>query len=436
MEPDFRIYEQYTDHEFKFYFLTDGKNKKTKDIRRLFYSYIKTKSICNEITPEEEIDIILRCRLLRNIPRNKARLMLHAMGNALLEEINNINPDLFVSHMVDDYVTHLVSVIANRQGKKFIVYYPSYFTGYAQISLGPNGKAYDVRIPEDHEASNILQVISNSMYRQNYKQNNSYTILHHIKNILKYRLNKVIYSVKSIIENDRENAHYKTIAYMATRRYLSDYPKKCYFDLEWRKKLIKLTKANQRKIIYFPLAYFPESVVDYWIDDLSIICYEEKTLEIIDDLAKNFIVIIKEHIHMMGSRNKNFYSQIGKISNVINVYPLEYSNEIVKVADAVVLGGGSIGVEAAIRGKPIFSFCRNAYWFKHAKAFTLPLDNIDQWASIISNGINTFIPLTEEESKEFILACLRSTVPISGQGIIWPHIGFDDLKKIISPGTL
>lgn len=436
-EQDFRVYENNLNNEIKYYFLTDGKSSKTRDIRKSFYKGVRNKILFSELTPEDEIEIILRCRFLRNIPREKARVLLHAMGRALSEEIDNINPDLYISHMVDDYVTHLVSFIASRRGRKFLVYYPSYFTGYAQISQGANGEAYDVRTPNEYEADNILQVILNNMYRQNYRQNKNYTFIYHLKAVLKHKIKKVVYFARSIIDQDLQNAHYKSMPYIAARRYLTDYPRQSDFDALWKNKLKNEIKINARPVVYVPLAYFPEAVVDYWVDDVSIINYENKMLNIINLLAKEFIVLVKEHIHMMGSRRRNFYYSLNKKNpNIINVPPLEYSNYVVNVADAIVMGGGSVGVEAAIRGKPIFSFCKNAYWFAHAKAFSLPLDNIEEWSSIIKIGLQTFVPLNEQEKREFILACLRSTIPISSKGTIWPHIGPDDLKEFITSSLI
>ena len=58
----------------------------------------------------------------------------------------------------------------------------------------------------------------------------------------------------------------------------------------------------------------------------------------------------------------------------------------------------------------MFSFCPTVYWFAESGATELSLQEIERWPTIIDRGIGSHRPIGEARSREFIRACLASTV--------------------------
>ena len=134
---------------------------------------------------------------------------------------------------------------------------------------------------------------------------------------------------------------------------------------------------------------------------------------------------------MVGARAPDIYRRIGAIEHVVNAHPKEFSNDLLAEADAVVLGGGSVGVEATVRGKPVLSYAPNTYWFSASGASYLDLDDMAGWPAAVRRAIDGFRPLTEPERFEFIRACLASTVRPRDGSRRWPLIAHEDLSRLL-----
>ena len=134
---------------------------------------------------------------------------------------------------------------------------------------------------------------------------------------------------------------------------------------------------------------------------------------------------------MLGARNPDFYKRLGSIQNVVMVPPLEYSSEVMANCDAVLLGAGSGGVEAALHDKPIFTFSKTSYWFARSGAVYLDLASTGSWAEHIVGALKSARPLSKNEKHEFIRACLGSTVLPRPGGRRWPLIDPQHLKLLL-----
>jgi len=213
---------------------------------------------------------------------------------------------------------------------------------------------------------------------------------------------------------------------------MRDFPFASYFHGNWAKTVEHL--GDQRPgspVVYLPLSYFPESTIDYWIGNKKAIAYEPLVLEMIRELARDNIVIVKEHLHMMGARRASFLKSLKEIPGCVSVHPRELSNEVVALADAVLLGSGSPGIEATIRGKPVFTFCNTSYWYRPSGATFLDLDQIDQWSGQIRAVLAAFEKPTAGELLAFIKGCLKSSTRVAPGIRIWPLLQPDDLRAVL-----
>ena len=71
------------------------------------------------------------------------------------------------------------------------------------------------------------------------------------------------------------------------------------------------------------------------------------------------MLAVKETIHGVGRRPRDFYGQIADLKNVVFLDMMEYGVEVVKKAAATATITGTAGMEAAVVGKPVITFGRH-----------------------------------------------------------------------------
>lgn len=414
--PDFRANFEPLSADYDFFLLTDGKGNGDGDTREAFYRHLKAPSRPSILTREETEDCILRCRLLRNLQRQDAERRVGAMAAALDEWYTRLQPKLTVSHAVDDYVTHLLSILARKRNILYLAYCFSFFPGCAQLLRYENGLPFNGREPESEEIEKVIAAITGSGFRQNYSQLSSrYSFRTHVFRVLRYLAKRAYFTARGILERDPLHVHYVITEFIAERRHLADYPPSSIFDEDWRGKL-----SGSDYAIYFPLGYFPESTIDYWTLNTSIIEYENKVVQMVAALSRNYRLLIKEHPHMVGIRSPDFYEKLRAFDNATLIGPFEYSSEVMRQCDAIVLGGGSGGVEAVLADVPVFTYCDTIYWFRPSRAHFLDLNQIEAWPDVISDGLRQARPLSDDEKRRFIGDCLASTLSVRPGSKRWP----------------
>lgn len=419
--------------EFDFRFLCDGKKPGTEDTRARFYHYWGNRVDFPGLSEKEIEDVISRCRLLRNLHRSDALRMLHAMAHTLHEYFEANKPDLVLSHLVDEYITHLVSILAARRGIRYIAYVYSYFSGYVQVLEGRDGSPLKFRTPSAEESAAICAKYSVGDFRQDYAQRPKGTRFRQFKGILRYNLKLAYFRLMRLIENDPLNMHYLITPYVAEHRRMSDLPDSDVFAADWRTRLVS-ARGNGQTTLFMPLAFFPEAAIDYWVNDTSIIDYEAKTIEIVGILAQSYCVVIKEHPHMVGSRNPAFYDRLKGIANVLMVPPDEHGTSLIVLTDATIVGAGSAGVEAGLRNKPVFTYCDTSYWFEESGSVFLPLSRTSEWPEMIANALPGMGRAGPQDALRLAFECLRSTAhqrPSDGR---WPLCDPSDLRNALSAG--
>jgi hypothetical protein len=428
--PDFQDNVAPLADSHQFHFITDGRAPGIRDTRERFYARMGKEPLPAIFSPADEDNVIARCRYLRHLPREQSQSMVRAMASVIAEEFERVNPQTVLAIMVDDYVTHLFSETARRRGIPFIGYCYSYFPGRSQATLYEGGVAHRLRRPDDEEVARTLAQISERTFRQNYLQKDVYTRLRHIKAMLRYQVKRVVFKLMGWRDRDPLHVHYGCLPYVVERRRWRDFPADTDFHPDWRERL-EAGAAQAKPVVYMPLGYFPESTIDYWIRDKRILDYETVMLRVVGLLGKEFRVVVKEHLHMLGARNPEFYRRLRDTPGVVSVPPSEYSNDVLGLSDVVLMGAGSIGVEAYIRGKPIVAYSNESYWFAASGARYIDLAAIDTWPGIITEAMRAHTPPKESQKFEFVRECLCSTMRTLRVGRIWPICVPDDLKAAL-----
>jgi UDP:flavonoid glycosyltransferase YjiC (YdhE family) len=428
--PDFQENVKSVAERFEPHFLSDGRCEGVADTRARFYELLGKAGRLEGFSDEDELDVIERCRYLRGLPRSRATQMLRSMAQTVSEAMTRINPAVVLSHMVDDYVTHLAAEIARRRGIVFVGYAYSYFPGKIQVTQYANGVPLNGREPADDEVAQTLELISERTFRQNYLQPETYTRRAHLKAMIRYRAKKVVFRYRAWRDHDPLHMHYSCLPFIVERRHWRDFPKSTDFHVDWRTQ-VKSEAAEDRPVIYFPLGYFPEATIDYWMEDRRILDYQNFVLGACRVLGQRFQVVVKEHLHMLGARSPEFYRAIRDTSGVVSVPPLEFSNDVVELSDVVLMGAGSVGVESFIRGKPVVSFCARSYWFKQSGTTFLDPADMASWPERVIGAIRSHKAPTLRERTTFIKGCLRSTMRVLKPGLRWPIAEPEDLRSTL-----
>lgn len=421
--------------EYDFHYLTDGRCPGTPDSRARFYARLGKAPAPTGFTAADEANVMERCRYLRNLEPGLAQAMLRAMASVIEEEMDRVRPTVVLSHMVDEYVTHLTAEIARRRGLVYVGYAYSYFPEKIQATRYSNGEAHRLREPANDEVRLTLEQISQRTFRQNYAQADTYTPTRHVKAMLRYRVKQVVFAIKARLDRDPLNVHYGCLPYVVERRRWRDFPKAADFHVDWKSRVEAPVGGDPRPIVYMPLGYFPEATIDYWIEDKKILDYQAQVLRICALLGTRFRVVAKEHLHMLGGRSPVFYRKLRDTPGVISVPPLEFSNDVLGIADVVLMGAGSVGVEAFIRGKPIVSFSDRSYWFASSGASYVDLADLSAWPDKIGAVIASYSPPSPERRFEFARECLRSTMRTQRPGRVWPICNPEDLRQALAAST-
>lgn len=348
----------------------------------------------------DEDDIILRCRLLRNVDRSLAVRMLRAMQGTM-ERILDRSHHMVFGPMVDDYITHLMVLVARCRGIRYFGVNGSYFEGVTHVTLGSDGSPVAVRSASVTEAMGHLDKISSADFRQNYLQPTAHDFVSHAKRVLRYHAKLLAFPLLKHYRRDPLNYHYIVQPFLGQAKSLSNHVDDSHFHPDWEQQI----RQSKDPLIYFPLGYTPEATTDYWIKDASWIDYEKKVLELARFLSPRFKVIVKEHVHMLGIRDKRFYKALASLENVVSVPPTVNSNRLLLTYRPVMfIGGGSAGVEATIRKMAVVSYCGNSYWVHASAARQVGHDLMNELPDALMHA-----QPADVDPIAFIQSCLKTT---------------------------
>lgn len=300
-------------------------------------------------------DIITRCRFLRSISFERSERLSRRFWNGINKLFEEREYDLVVSPLIDCYTMDIIERLATLRGVQYFSLVTFFVTGYSRFTK--RGELYDAkRDVDDEEIKNVLDMLTNDAYKVTYELNKERTSNEVFKFYVRRRLIETFYfPLKKLMSRDWDNYHYNTCSF-TTGKYLDYSPihSKNYFFL------IDDVKFDGNEV-YVPLHYSPEATVDYWCDDAKFAYYEESLIDVIKKSDKEIKFILKEHPAMYGKRSKEFYSKLAEMPNVCLIHPYENSNLLLSKVQNVLVYTGSVGVEALLRGKRVFTVTDNYY---------------------------------------------------------------------------
>ena len=321
------------------------------------YFQIITQDPPSQVDPATpiELDIILRCRLLRTIDQIEALFHLRAMWTSMSIALDNIKPDLILTETIDYYVIDILHTLARQRNIAFVGLVPTFISGYFRISA--RGEYVLSRKVTPDEIQNVLDKLLRVKYKPDFIKNSDsrlwiYAIGRWLRNLIKIPY----FWLKRLDSKERFNFHnWATLT--VSRLWAHPIPMVNLGDRNWRRLLSKTNKP----VIYIPLQMTPEATVDYWCEDSNAVNYEDYLIKLVKRLKQDFLLLFKEHPNVLGYRNPRVYKQLLQMESVVFAPTHTDSHELIDASDTVLVWTGSVGFEAAIRGKPVLTVCNPYY---------------------------------------------------------------------------
>ena len=185
-------------------YLTDFPTPSMHDIRDHFYRALHNPG-GDRLSPMEVEEVVRRCRLLRNIQRETAEGMVRAMHHALEAIVGAGEYDVCVGQVVDDYITHLLAIVARARGIAYLGLAGSYFPGHTQITLCEAGTPMRIRDVPSAEASAILSLIAAKDFRQDYLNLPSLRYATHLRQVMRYHAKRIVFAFLKVYRGDPLN---------------------------------------------------------------------------------------------------------------------------------------------------------------------------------------------------------------------------------------
>lgn len=392
-----------------------------------YYKYINAQDRMISSDPQDE-EVILRCRLMRAIPNNLAKRHVSAMRQAIREMLLRESPDVFICESVDQYLHDLLFQETERLGVVGYGLIRTFVNGYFRIST--RGEMQVVREPNAHEVSVILtNLIDDKYIPQNLVSLKRSLFQTYFKIYISNHMRIIYFAALRWITGEVYNYHYWSSILTTKKYYAHIIPRISFGDLEWRR---RISKSN-RLVIFIPLQHVPEATVDYWAEDVEMVDYENRLIAFINNLNSDFQILVKEHPGVWGFRKPSFYRAIERANSSFIVCPAAVSaQECVAASDAVLVWTGSVGFEAALRGKAVLTTCIPYYSIgSRFKKVTLTTAN-----SEISDFIRNVseAPITIEEQitmvRNLLCGIIAGTFKNDGKFDRFNQTDIDEAKHV------
>ena len=301
------------------------------------------------VTEAELDEVIARCRVLRWLPRRKAAAMAFAMAEAMERALDEEKPSLVLSFTIDSYVSDLLSRRAAARGIRHYELTSSALP--RMVMVARRGMLCTLReAPDPALLEEKVHEMVDPLYKPTiFPPPPTFTRARFLRIISYFRTRAAFFKAYSWYRRDPLNLHYLDAQPMLGHkpRY-SDMEVVTRVDRDWR---ARMERVPEEKRVLFPLQLFPEASIDYWVQDLGLVEYEEMLVEVAEALSRaGFQLLVKDHPLQFGFRRIELIDRLRGLPNVV-VVPYEVtSNEMLNLVGATFTTTGTPGLQSAILG--------------------------------------------------------------------------------------
>lgn len=298
---------------------------------------------------QELVDIIARCRVLRWLPKPRAVSMINAMASCFEDILNKESPAVIVSFPIDRYVSDVLERLGKKRNIPYVELTASLWSKMSMLMY--RGKL--IPCQEKLESSQVKEKIAeltDPLFKPSYVQvSNRFTAFRFLKTFTYFKVRGWAFKLISLIKNDTSNLHYVDAqSFLGHKPRLKDISILNLIDKNWKEKLEVFPKEKR---VLFGLQLFPEASIDYWIDDLGLVDYENMLVEAAELLsAQGYLIAVKDHPLQFGFRQVDLIKRLKAIPNTV-IIPYEVSaNEMISNVGISFTTTGTIGFQAALIG--------------------------------------------------------------------------------------
>ena len=359
---------------------------------------------------------------LNTLVNDKEKYLNYTIGmlNYLYSFLKDNKPDVIYAYAVAGSFTLAMAEIAKVLGITFTKLAHTRVNDKVVIDTSPRE---EMNIVKAKFAEPIASYNSDSLefakqYINNFRekqeqpdyqllQNNIYKS----KTTLKYHLKLLAKYVKGSINRSNEFFHTSYIGNVVYERQVVKGIKSY-----WKKKPFYDKEILNKPFFYYPLHVDPES------STMVTSPTQTNQFAVVEAIAKakpvDHILVVKEHLTMIGRRPKGFYKKINEMPGVYMINPLESSFTCIKNSQAVITLTGTAGFEAVLLKKPaiflgafIYNFiCQGFVETQNLSSLPLILTNLEK------------IPPAEDAVLIKLLAAIDETSFSFNSTLIWSGV--------------
>jgi hypothetical protein len=164
---------------------------------------------------------------------------------------------------------------------------------------------------------------------------------------------------------------------------------------------------NNDEFFIYPLHFNPEAstlvLATYFSDQLNTI------KNIAFSLPFPYKLYVKEHPTALGTRPVDFYKEIKRLPNVVLIVPEENVKNLIKKSMGVITLTGTMGMEAALAGKPVYVL-GDVFYTYHP--LCVKVEGFEDLRQKINDSLmqKNKVENLEEINRKFILSYFRNTI--------------------------
>lgn len=307
------------------------------------------------LSPVEEADLIARCRLLRKLPHATATRHLRAMAVAVDELLQREQPSHILSLTVDSFVIDLLRLLSARDGIPFTGLVGCFVNGCFRVTS--RGESHLNPAPVVDALLAMKARILDPAYTPAF--NRKALASPRLGAMRRWALNLArvpYFFARRHLSGDRYNYHYWS-SEVVSRGHATLFPPRDPGTTGWKRRL----DDDRRPKVFVPLQMFPECTIDYWCEDREAIDYYARLEDFIASHHRDVLIVVKEHPSVYPSRPPGFYAKLARDPRVVVVPTYAHSNAVLAEVEGVLVWTGTVGFEAALRGKAVLSMSNSYY---------------------------------------------------------------------------
>lgn len=294
-------------------------------------------------------EIVARCRVLRWLAPERADAMVQSMAVAFERVLDRVQPKAVLSFPIDRYVSDVLERLARRRGIPYFELTASLVPTMAMLMYRGQLVMDDGEVDARLIQKTVAEIATPNFTPSYVAGQSAYTAARFLRTFSYFRVRGWGFKVISLLKRDPDSLHYLDAqAFLGHKPHLRDLRIIKLMDPQWRERLSDSPRDTR---IFFGLPLFPEASIDYWVDDLALVDYENMLVDAATAYSRaGWQVLVKDHPLQFGFRQCELIERLRALPNVVLV-PYDVSgNEILAHCGANFTLTGTLGLQAALGG--------------------------------------------------------------------------------------